>query len=158
MGYLSLLYGFCEPMYNDSGNGAHLLYPINEANTRKYAMRYTSSSSAFLPSSAIMQVKVDTTVFNAARIWRVPGTWSRKGDSVPDRPHRKARLCSTYTILTALRLLAFMLSLPRMKGCCLIRIARWYASKQVGRRVPRRRAQVQDAERPCHAPDTRMGT
>lgn len=92
MGYLSLLYGFCEPMYNDSGNGAHLLYPINEPNTvevRDAVHKFLKCLSAKFSTDA---VKVDTTVFNAARIWRVPGTWSRKGDSVPDRPHRKARI------------------------------------------------------------------
>jgi hypothetical protein len=92
MGYLSLLYGFCEPMYNDSGNGAHVLYPINEPNTdevRDAIHKFLKCLHAKFSDSA---VKVDTTVFNAARIWRVPGTWSRKGDSVPDRPHRKARI------------------------------------------------------------------
>jgi hypothetical protein len=92
MGYLSLLYGFCEPMYNDSGNGAHVLYPINEPNTeevRDAIHKFLKCLSAKFSDST---VKVDTTVFNAARIWRVPGTWSRKGDSVPERPHRKASI------------------------------------------------------------------
>jgi hypothetical protein len=92
MGYLSLLYGFCEPMYNDSGNGAHILYPINEPNNeevRDALHKFLKCLSAKFSNAA---VKVDTTVFNAARIWRVPGTWSRKGDSVPERPHRKARI------------------------------------------------------------------
>lgn len=91
-GYLGLLYGFCEPMYNDSGNGAHLLYPINEPNTeevRDTIAKFLKCLSAKFSDTA---VKVDTTVFNAARIWRVPGTWSRKGDSVPERPHRKAAI------------------------------------------------------------------
>jgi hypothetical protein len=92
MGYLGLLYGFCEPMYNDSGNGAHLLYPINEPNTEEVRDAVAKFLKCLSAKFSCGQVKVDTTVFNASRIWRVPGTWSRKGDSVPDRPHRKAQI------------------------------------------------------------------
>ena len=38
------------------------------------------------------QVKVDTTVANAARISKVYGTLAAKGDSTKDRPHRLARI------------------------------------------------------------------
>ena len=31
-------------------------------------------------------------VANPSRILKLPGTWARKGDSVPDRPHRMARV------------------------------------------------------------------
>ncbi len=37
-------------------------------------------------------VTVDTANHNAARIWKLYGTMSRKGDSTPERPHRRARL------------------------------------------------------------------
>jgi hypothetical protein len=37
-------------------------------------------------------VAVDQTVANAARIWKLYGTPVRKGDHVPSRPHRLARL------------------------------------------------------------------
>ena len=37
-------------------------------------------------------VTVDTANHNAARIWKLYGTMSRKGDSTPARPHRRARL------------------------------------------------------------------
>jgi hypothetical protein len=92
IGYLSLLYGFCDPMLNDSGNGAHVLYPINELNTeevRDAIAKFLKCLSAKFSDAA---VKVDTTVFNAARIFRVPGTWARKGDSIAERPHRKAQI------------------------------------------------------------------
>jgi hypothetical protein len=104
MGYLSLLYGFCDPMYNDSGNGAHILYPINEPNTeevRDAIHKFLKCLSAKFSNNT---VKVDTTVFNAARIWRVPGTWSRKGDSVPERPHRKAKILQHVHHLDRVRL------------------------------------------------------
>lgn len=90
MGYLGLLYGFCDPMYNDSGNGAHLLYPINEPNTEEVRDAIAKFLKCLRAKFSDTLCDVDTTVFNAARIFRVPGTWARKGDSVPERPHRKA--------------------------------------------------------------------
>ena len=38
------------------------------------------------------QVAIDTSVHNPARIWRLPGTMNCKGDSIPERPHRMARI------------------------------------------------------------------
>ena len=40
------------------------------------------------------QVDVDLTVFNPARIWRIPGTMNCKGDDVKTRPHRMAQILS----------------------------------------------------------------
>jgi hypothetical protein len=53
---------------------------------------------------------VDTTTFNAARIFRVPGTWARKGDSTNTRFHRKAYIVSAPEeagIVTLERIAAF---------------------------------------------------
>src|SRR5207248_7855854 len=36
-------------------------------------------------------LEVDVGVFNAARIWKLPGTLAMKGDSTAPRPHRLAR-------------------------------------------------------------------
>jgi hypothetical protein len=104
MGYLSLLYGFCDPMYNDSGNGAHILYPINEPNTEEVRDAIHKFLKCLSAKFSTATVKVDVTVFNAARIWRVPGTWSRKGDSVPDRPHRKAKILAHVHHLSVVKL------------------------------------------------------
>jgi hypothetical protein len=104
MGYLSLLYGFCDPMYNDSGNGAHIMYPINEHNTEEVRDALHKFLKCLAAKFSTAAVKVDTTVFNAARIWRVPGTWSRKGDSVPDRPHRKAKILQHVHHLSVVKL------------------------------------------------------
>ena len=38
------------------------------------------------------RVKIDTSVYNAARICKVYGTLARKGDNRPDRPHRRAKI------------------------------------------------------------------
>ncbi len=37
---------------------------------------------------------MDTSVGNAARISRLPGTWNRKGEDTTDRPHRRAKVLS----------------------------------------------------------------
>jgi hypothetical protein len=37
-------------------------------------------------------VTIDTSVFNPARITKVPGTFARKGDDTPRQPHRMARV------------------------------------------------------------------
>lgn len=91
-GMLSIMYGWPAPMINDSGNGAHLLYPIDEENTPVAR----DTISLFLKCLAARYntptITVDTSVFNAARIFRLPGTWARKGDSIPSRPYRKARV------------------------------------------------------------------
>ncbi len=40
-------------------------------------------------------VTVDRSVFNPARIWKLPGTWAAKGDHTSDRPHRIAQILWT---------------------------------------------------------------
>src|SRR5205814_1709283 len=37
-------------------------------------------------------VSVDLTTFNAARIWKLYGTFACKGDATEDRPHRLSRI------------------------------------------------------------------
>lgn len=85
-------YGFAAPMRAMSGNGWHLLFPLPDwpANARnkdliKKFLEYISSRFS-TPA-----VKIDTTVFNPARIWKLYGTTARKGDPVPAGPRREAR-------------------------------------------------------------------
>jgi len=87
--------GWPEPVFGDSGNGAHLLYridlPNDEASTKLIKNDLTAVDARFSDNI----VKVDTGVFNAARIWKVYGTMACKGDSIPERPHRQSALVST---------------------------------------------------------------
>ncbi len=81
-----------QPLIADSGNGAHLLYPIDLDNNEQ-ALALVSCALAELDrrySDAV--VKVDLTSANAARIWKAYGTVARKGDSIPGRPHRLSRI------------------------------------------------------------------
>jgi P4 family phage/plasmid primase-like protien len=87
--------GWPEPIFADSGNGAHLLYRVNFS---KYSnalqgnefFRQILEAVAF--HHAGQGVEVDQKVFNPARIWKLYGTMACKGDNLPDRPHRLARL------------------------------------------------------------------
>ncbi|QYZ78646.1 hypothetical protein E2N92_04010 [Methanofollis formosanus] len=86
--------GFSDPIMADSGNGAHLLYRIDLANDEAAAAlvkRVLVTLDALFSDDA---VTVDTANFNAARIWKLYGTTSRKGDHTPARPHRRAKILS----------------------------------------------------------------
>jgi hypothetical protein len=80
--------GWPSPVYADSGNGAHLLYdldlPNDPATTRLIEQCLRALEGLFSDG----RVGVDTSVSNAARIWKLYGTRSRKGDGTRDRPHR----------------------------------------------------------------------
>jgi hypothetical protein len=92
--------GWPDPVVIDSGNGAYLRYairlPNDEASTD--LIRRVLEAAAFRFDDE--RVKVDTNVYNAARIVRLPGTWNRKGDDLPERPHRMAHLLSHPDCLT----------------------------------------------------------
>jgi hypothetical protein len=84
--------GWPTPILTDSGNGAHLLYRIdleNDADASAYVRRAIEGLAGRFDTE---EVTIDRTVHNAARIMRIPGTLTRKGDSTSDRPHRWARL------------------------------------------------------------------
>jgi len=83
-------YGWGDPIEADSGNGAHLLYPVDlPADGGEFVERILNDLDERFTDEVC---KVDTSVFNAARIWRLYGTPSCKGDSIPDRPHRLSRI------------------------------------------------------------------
>ena len=84
--------GFPEPVMADSGNGAHLLYRIdlpNDADATGLVKACLATLDLLFSNG---RVKVDTANFNAARIWKLYGTVSRKGDNTPERPHRRSRI------------------------------------------------------------------
>ncbi len=83
--------GWPEPVMLDSGNGAQMLYRIDLPTDDDGLVKRCIEEIAKASTEA---VKVDVTVFNAARIWRVAGTMNRKGDPLEDRPHRMARIVS----------------------------------------------------------------
>ena len=82
--------GWPDGIRGDSGNGGHLLYRVMlPADDGGLLRRVLLALAAKFDSEV---VKVDTSVFNPARICKLYGTLARKGDSIPERPHRRARL------------------------------------------------------------------
>jgi len=83
--------GWDEPIRMMSGNGYHLYYVLNklpndektkgliEGTLRELADKFNNDT-----------VAVDTVVYNASRITKVPGTIARKGENTAERPHRMA--------------------------------------------------------------------
>ena len=84
--------GFPEPLLADSGNGAHLLYRVdlpNDDAAKEIVKGCLATLDALFSNET---VTVDTANHNAARIWKLYGTLSRKGDSTQKRPHRRAKV------------------------------------------------------------------
>ena len=71
--------GFPAPIFACSGNGVHLLYAINLANTdeNKALVQNCLKALAFLFGDE--KVDVDQSVFNPARISKLYGTMAQKG-------------------------------------------------------------------------------
>jgi hypothetical protein len=77
-------------MLADSGNGYHLLYRVDlPADDGGLVERILAALGERFDTP---HAKIDRTVFNPARICKLPGTLARKGDSTADRPHRRAKL------------------------------------------------------------------
>lgn len=96
--FLEKEHGFFEPVVQDSGNGTHLLYPIdlpNDQDSKKLIEKILGVLHAKF-SSAI--AKVDKAVGKAAQLTKVPGTMARKGAHTADRPHRRARIISAPSV------------------------------------------------------------
>jgi hypothetical protein len=87
--------GWPEPIMADSGNGAHLLYRIDLPNDATSLQLCKSVLEAVAFEFDDEESTIDQTVANAARIWKLYGTMACKGDSLEDRPHRRARIIST---------------------------------------------------------------
>jgi hypothetical protein len=84
--------GWPEPIKADSGNGSYLLYRIalpNDPTSRELLKQCLQSLDLLFSDH---EVKIDRTMFNAARIVRLFGTINRKGDPTDDRPHRRSHL------------------------------------------------------------------
>ncbi|WP_251494862.1 hypothetical protein [Otoolea muris] len=84
--------GFPEPVTALSGNGFYLLYPVELPNTPEMTSLAKGFLGALDSRFSTEQVKVDTTTYNAARITKLYGTVSCKGDSTEERPHRRSKI------------------------------------------------------------------
>ncbi|MCK4981505.1 MAG: hypothetical protein KAS17_01210 [Victivallaceae bacterium] len=83
--------GWPEPIMLDSGNGAQLMYRVD---LPAYDDGLIKACLKALAPMGDDKVSIDQTVFNPARIWRLPGTVNRKGDEIDDRRYRLAKIIS----------------------------------------------------------------
>lgn len=85
--------GWDDPIRVMSGNGVHLYYALDvhpnddESKTRIQTLLRTLAGK--FDNDVVC---IDTSVFNASRITKVPGTIARKGVESGDRPYRMARV------------------------------------------------------------------
>jgi len=90
--YLAEERGWPSPIVADSGNGAHLLYRVdlpNDSESRMLVKRVLEVLDTFFSDHVCT---IDTSNDNAARIWKLYGTVSRKGDNTSVRPWRRSRI------------------------------------------------------------------
>ena len=85
-------YGFEDPVKAISGNGAHLLYRINLANTDANKELIEKCLKALSMLFDTDKVKVDTSIYNQSRVCKLYGTLAQKGASTEKRPHRMSRI------------------------------------------------------------------
>jgi hypothetical protein len=77
----------------DSGNGYHVYIALALPNTETAATLVRKTLHALNEAFGVSDaVKIDTSVFNPARIIKVPGTISCKGPGTAERPHRVSRI------------------------------------------------------------------
>lgn len=100
--------GWPEPVEADSGNGVHLLWPIDLPNDVETHDAVTGALHYLAQRFSTPDVKLDTTVANASRITKLYGTWARKGPSTHDRPHRLSAITKMPTSLQHVSLDRFL--------------------------------------------------
>lgn len=82
--------GFSEPVVGDSGNGYHLLFRVHACKEEKQTLSdFLNVLDQWFSTD---MVKIDTAVFNPARITKLYGTMTHKGANTSERPHRKSAI------------------------------------------------------------------
>ena len=83
---------FPSPIRAMSGNGGHLLFRLSDMPANDETRQFIKGTLEMLAARFNTdKTHIDTTVHNPARIWKLYGTTSRKGDEVPAGPGREAR-------------------------------------------------------------------
>ena len=89
--------GWPNPARMMSGNGFHLYFPLDDLpNTEKVTALVRGTLKELSRRFDTNTVRIDTSVFNASRITKVPGTIMRKGEATEGRPYRMAKLLSEF--------------------------------------------------------------
>ena len=86
--------GWPAPVTAMSGNGYYALYRIDLPNTPEAAALIKAVLKSLATRFDTSAVHIDAAVDNASRLIALIGTMKCKGDSTPDRPHRRSELVS----------------------------------------------------------------
>jgi len=97
--WLMRQFGFYEPVHAISGNGVHLLFPIDQPNDpdvskwmKHILVAVAQQFSGHNSLGNTLSVSIDTSVSSAAQLTKLYGTIARKGHYIEERPHRRSRL------------------------------------------------------------------
>ena len=87
---LTVLRDECVLGRGDSGNGYFILIAIEPtAISAESTARIRELLKRLAAAYDTDRVKIDTSVGNAGRLMPAAGTWKRKGENTPERPHRQ---------------------------------------------------------------------
>lgn len=84
--------GWPQPVMALSGNGIHLLWKVELANTESNRNLVSSLLKSISEKFSDTKANIDIAVFNAARITKLYGTHARKGDETATRKHRQSKI------------------------------------------------------------------
>lgn len=104
-----------DPMVIDSGNGWYLLYRINLPNDESSRAALRALLHGLRVLVADQPCSFDASVHNADRLAKLPGTWAKKGDPLPDRPHRPSRIVYAPTMMDVVTLEMIQAATPENK-------------------------------------------
>ncbi len=88
-------HGWPEALLVSSGNGYYLLYRVDLPNDEESSALIRSILSYLDLRFSNERAHVDPSVHNPDRLIRLCGTYNRKGDNTPDRPHRLCQVIHT---------------------------------------------------------------
>jgi hypothetical protein len=83
-------FGFLGPVVASSGNGWHVCYPVDMPNDEVSKVMHRDLLRGLDKRCSNVNANIDTKTYNAARIWKVYATKSRKGIESVGRGHRWA--------------------------------------------------------------------
>ncbi len=89
--------GWAAPIVASSGNGAHVLFPIDLPNDVPSGVLVREVLAGFSVRFSDDQLVVDQTPASAGQIWKLYGTQAAKGEPTADRPHRLSEILESPT-------------------------------------------------------------
>lgn len=84
--------GLRHPIQDFSGNGYHGTYPIDLPNDDTAKAQVKAVLHWLASECKVPGAKIDKKLSDACRIWKIPGTLSRRGKAHSDRPYRRASI------------------------------------------------------------------